>query len=190
MTNEPQKRSWKQTLKHEFVEYLFNFAFLAFFLVAFAWYRRLVLAGYGIAFTSYWAPLIEAAILAKVIMIGDILRMARRFRDRPLVVPTIYRTLIFSIFVVLFSFAEHALRARFHGKPMLEGITEITSQGPHELLAWYVLLIVTLLPFFAVKEIERIYGVETIRRLFFRRYRGEANSSEQNNPPSTKGVSL
>ena len=41
------------------------------FLIAFAWYRRLILASYHIQYLGYWAPVIETAILAKVIMIGD-----------------------------------------------------------------------------------------------------------------------
>ena len=54
-------KDWKQIVKREMFEYLFNFAFLAVFLVAFAWYRRLILAKYHIEYSGYWAPLIEAA---------------------------------------------------------------------------------------------------------------------------------
>ena len=182
MESEPKPRGWKQKLVHEMVEYYFNFAFVAFFLIAFAWYRRLTLAAHGIEFTDYWAPLVEAAVLAKVIMIGDALRVARGFRNRPLIVPVIYRTVVFSIFVVLFSFAEHILRAWFHGKTAADGIAAITNRGPYELLAWCVLIIVALLPFFAMKEIERVYGVETIRRLFFLR-----DGAESNAPAANKG---
>ena len=32
---------WRQKLVHEMVEYYLNFVYLAFFLVAFTWYRRL-----------------------------------------------------------------------------------------------------------------------------------------------------
>jgi len=176
MESETKPRGWKQKLVHEMLEYYFNFAFVAFFLIAFAWYRRLTLAAHGIEFTGYWAPLVEAAVLAKVIMIGDALRMARGFRNRPLIVPVVYRTVVFSLFVVLFSFAEHIVRALVHGKTVADGIAQITSRGPYELLAWCVLIIVALLPFFSMKEIERVYGVETIRRLFFRRHANEGDS--------------
>src|SRR5215831_993022 len=105
MTNhnqtKPAPKRWKQILAHEMTEYLINFALLAFFLVAFAWYRRLLLASYKIEYTGYWAPLIEAAILAKVIMIGEIFHMGRRFRNWPLAVATIYQTVVFSLFVLL-----------------------------------------------------------------------------------------
>ena len=161
---------------HEMFEYLFNFAFLSFFLVSFAWYRRLILASYHIQFTDYWAPLIEAAILAKVIMIGDALRMGRAFRNRPLAIPTIYRTIVFSLFVVLFSVIEHVVSALFHGKKAADGIAELTSTGWQGLLASYVLIIAALLPFFTVKAIEDAFGEGKIRSIFFMRRMDEVDS--------------
>src|SRR5690348_7543131 len=108
---ESEARTWRKFLVHEMFEYLFNFAFLAVFLVAFAWYRRLILAAYHIQYLDYWAPLIEAAVLAKVIMIGDALRIGRSFQNKPLAVTTIYRTVVFVVLVVLFSFLEHIVGA-------------------------------------------------------------------------------
>ncbi|HAB19378.1 MAG TPA: hypothetical protein PLX89_03100 [Verrucomicrobiota bacterium] len=172
MTTDAQPEStsqkWRRVLIREFFEYLYNFAFLAFFLVAFAWYRRLILAAYHIQYIGYWAPLVEAAILAKVVMIGDVLRMGRRFRNRPLVVPTIYRTFVFTLLVVLFSFGEHIVGALIHGRPAADGIAEIANKGKDEVLAWCVLIFVAFLPFFTVKEIECAFGAEKVRGLFFR----------------------
>jgi hypothetical protein len=164
--NEMKSRRWEKILVHEMFEYFFNFAFLAFFLVAFAWYRRLLLASYHIEYYGYWAPLIEAAVLAKVIMIGDALHMGREFRNKPLIVPTIYRTIVFSVLVVLFSVLEKVVGALLHGKRAAEGIAELTTTGWQGLLAWYVLIIVAFLPFFTVKEIERVFGAEKIRGMF------------------------
>src|SRR5215813_13758523 len=81
--NDSKSQKWRRILVHELFEFFCNFAFLSGFLVAFAWYRRLLLAGYHIQYLDYWAPVIEAAILAKVIMIGDALRIGQRFQDNP-----------------------------------------------------------------------------------------------------------
>lgn len=168
--------TWRKILVHEMFEYFFNFAFLAVFLVAFAWYRRLILAAYHIPYTGYWAPLIEAAILAKIIMIGDALRIGRSFQKRPLAVITVYRTVMFSLFVVLFSFVEHIVGAIVHGKPVADGIAEIANKGMDEVLAWYVLILAAFLPFFAMKEIERVFGAERVRGMFFKRPPSEPDS--------------
>lgn len=175
--NETRAGKWKRIIAHELFEYFLNFVFLSFFLVAFAWYRRLILDSYHIEYLGYWLPLFEAAILAKVIMIGDAMRFSRRFREFPLIVPTIYRTLAYSLFVVLFSVLEHVIGALIHGKRPSSGIAEITSKGWYNLLAWYVLIIVAFLPFFTIKEIGRVLGQEKIRKMFFGIHREEANHS-------------
>jgi hypothetical protein len=173
---ESRAQKWQRILVHEMFEYFFNFAFLAVFLVAFAWYRRLILAAHHIPYSDYWAPLIESAILAKVIMIGDALRLGRSFRNKPLAVITLYRTLVFTLFVVLFSFAEHIVGAMIHGKTAADGIAEIADKGIYEVLAWCVLILAAFLPFFAMKEVEHVFGAEKVRGLFFRGHVNEPDS--------------
>jgi hypothetical protein len=51
-----QPAGWKQKLVHEVIECWINFAYMAFFLVAFIWYRRLILAEYHVPYTNYWFP--------------------------------------------------------------------------------------------------------------------------------------
>ena len=181
MTTENQSggrlTKWKKILIHEFFEYWFNFFFLAFFLVSFAWYKRLILAEYQIEYAGYWAPLIEAAVLAKVVMIGDALRVGRRFRNLPLVVPTIYRTIAFSLLVILFAFAEHIVRALVHGKTVSAGIAEVTNKGWPVILAWFVVIIAAFLPFFTVKEIEAAFGQSKVREMFFHKHHEETGPS-------------
>ena len=173
MTNsnktKPAPKRWKQALAHELTEYLINFALLSFFLVAFAWYRRLLLASYHIEYFGYWAPLIEAAILAKVIMIGEIFHLGRRFRNSPLAVHTIYQTFVFSLLVFFFKIVESIVGALVHGKTVSDGITELTSKGLDTILAGCLLIAAAFIPFFTMKEIERAFGPEKVRAMFFRR---------------------
>ena len=175
--SEDSSKSWKNFLAHELFEYLYNFTLLAVFLVAFAWYRRLILAAYHIHYLSYWMPLVEAAILAKVIMIGDALRVGRGLSNQPLAVVTIYRTVVFSLFVALFSLIEHMVEALIQGKTAADGLEEIASKGWNEILGSCVMIFAAFLPFFAMKEIERVFGAEKVRGLFFRRRAAENNSS-------------
>jgi len=164
--NQSQSKSqeWRKILVHEIFEYFFNFAFLAVFLVAFAWYRRLILAEYHIQYLGYWAPVIEAAILAKVVMIGDVLHMGRRFQNRPLAVTTLYRTVVFSVLVVLFSFAEHIIGALIHGKPAADGIAEIANKGVDEVLAWCVVIFAATFSAPNVGGLSTVAGQEWRRR--------------------------
>lgn len=168
---------WKRKIVEETVDYFFNFVYLGFFLVAFTWYRRLILAEYSIVYLDYWVPLVEAAILAKVIMVGDILRLGRGLERAPLLLPTFYRTLMFSVWVAVFSVLEHAAGGLLHGKGLTGGLAELADKGRYELLAECVVIFGAFVPFFAFKELERVLGKDRLRDLFWRRPNSQSDSS-------------
>jgi hypothetical protein len=164
-----EAEGWRRRLADEMVEYFLNFVYLAFFLVAFGWYRRLILAEYSISYLNYWMPLIEAAILAKVIMIGDLMHLGRGLQRTPLLVPTLYRTVVFSALVGVFNVLEETLRGLLHGKGLADGLVEIASEGRYELIAGCIIIFAAFVPFFAFKELEGVMGKERLRGLFWRR---------------------
>src|SRR5262249_44103514 len=115
---------WKKKIVHELIEYWINFGYLAFFLVAFAWYRRFILAEYQVQYTNYWFPLIEAAVLAKVIMIGDFLRLGHALEQKALILSTLFRTVMFSVWVAIFNVLEETVRGLLHGNGLTGGLEE------------------------------------------------------------------
>ena len=166
-----EKPAWKQRLAHELIEYWINFIYLAIFFGAFTWYRRLILAEYRITYVHYSLAIVEALILAKVILIGDALRLARKFEeDEPLIFPTLYKAVVFSLFVGLFAILEHTIGGLIHGKGLAGGLHEIISEGKDELLARCLLTFFALIPFFAFRELGRVMGEGKLRAFFFRHH--------------------
>lgn len=158
----------KEKVVHELIEYWINFGYLAFFLVAFTWYRRLILAEYHVQYTNYWFPLIEAAVLAKVIMIGDLMRLGRKMENKPLIFSALFRTVMFSLWVAIFSVLEETIRGLLHGNGLTGGVEEIASRGGYELLSRCVVIFAAFIPFFSFKELERVMGAKKLRALFWR----------------------
>ncbi|MBN8551213.1 MAG: hypothetical protein J0M12_18010, partial [Deltaproteobacteria bacterium] len=118
-------------------------------------------------------PFIEAAILAKIIMIGDAIHVGRRLKNQPLALIALYRTIAFSLLVMLFCFAEHIVESKIHGGTIADGIAEITNKGIYEILAWCVVFFAAFLPFFLLKEIENAFGTEKVRRMLYKKPRAE-----------------
>jgi hypothetical protein len=162
-----KKRTWKERIFHEMVEYWINVVYLSLVFAAFTQYRRFILAAYDIVYTNYWIALIQALILAKVIMIGAVARLGRGLERKPLIYPTLYKTLVFSVLVVAFTIIEHAVKGLWQGKGLTGGVTEFFGKGLHELLAGSLVLLVSLIPFFAVKELSRVLGKDKIIALMF-----------------------
>jgi len=158
-----------EKVRHELIEYAFNVVYLTLVFAAFLQYRRFLLAEYSITYTNYWLALIGALILGKVIMIGSVVRFGRWLEHKPLIVPTIYKALLFCVFVAVFRVVEYAIRGLLRGDGPARALGEFFAQkGMDEVLANSLVVLAALIPFFAVKELGRVLGRERISALFFR----------------------
>jgi hypothetical protein len=167
MDSKEAKPSLKKRLAHEMRSYLATAAFLAVFLLSLTTYRKLILAEYNVGYFQYGYAIVEAMILAKVILVGEALHVGERFLDRPLIVSILWKTLIFSLFTVLFMTIEHVLSALIHHKPPLEELSFAGVAGD-EKLARLQLMLVAFLPYFAFREIGRVIGDEQMYAMLFR----------------------
>src|SRR5262245_43129150 len=129
------KGTWKQRLAHEFIRYWVIVAYLAVFFGAFAWYRRFVLAEYGISYLHYGSAIIEALILAKVILVGDALGLGKGKKNKPLIYPTLEKAIVFSVFVGIFAIAEHMVEGLVHGKGVAGGLASLLHEGKDEIIS-------------------------------------------------------
>lgn len=145
--------------------------YFAFFLLSLTTYRKLILAEYDIGYFAYGAALVEAMILGKVVLIGEVLHLGRRFDDRPLIVATIWRSLVFAIFAAGLIAAEHVVVALVHGRPVA---SEFQFSGGHgdEMVARFQLMLVAFVPFFAIRDLARSAGLGELSAVLFRTRKG------------------
>jgi hypothetical protein len=162
----PAQKGWKQTLRHEFIDYLLTFVYLALYFGAFVEYRRLILAEYRITYFNYGFAVIQALILAKVVLIGDIF-LGKALKDKPLAIPTLWNSFTFTIWVVIFSLLEHIIMALLHHKGVAGGLKEFMGGGEDELLARCMVVFFSFIPFFAFRQLTRVLGEGKLWNLFF-----------------------
>jgi len=162
------KAGWKQKVIAEFIEYWIIVAYLFWFFAVFMWYRRLVLAQYHISYAHYSFALVEALVLAKLILIGDAMRLGRRLDHKPLIVPALWKAVVFSLWVAVFSVLEHTIEGLFRHQGFAGGFEELMSTGKYELLARCLVMFSVFIPFFACKELDRVLGEGQFLALFFR----------------------
>jgi len=155
------------------VEYWITFFYLALVFAAFTQYRRFVLAAHDITYTNYWVAVIEALILAKVVLIGDVFRLGRGLERRPLIYLTLYKTVVFSLFVWGFTIIEHVIKGLAKGEGLTGDLVEFLGKGHHELLGGTLIIFVAFVPFFAFRELGRVLGEGKIWGLFFRGRAGQ-----------------
>jgi hypothetical protein len=161
------KAALKERAIEEFKLYWLIVVYLWVFLGSFTIYRRLVLAETGAVYLNYGIALIEALIIAKVILIGKMFAFSRRFEDKPLIVPVLYKAILFGVVVLLFGIVERLVDGWFHREGLLGGLRTIGALGTYELYARVLMLIVAFVPFFAFTEIGRVLGAHKLATMFF-----------------------
>src|SRR6266496_942349 len=122
----------KQKIIHELRRLVAIFLYLAVFFVVFRLYTRLVLSEFQINYVEYGLTILKALVLAKIILTAETLRLGERFRERPLIVPTLYATVVFCAFAIVFEVVEHIIVGLIHGKGPSEVFAELLEKGwPH-----------------------------------------------------------
>src|SRR5215831_16851712 len=85
----------REKIEEELRLFWFVFAFLALMFSAFLTYRRLISSESGITYLHYGAGLIKAAIVAKIILIGQALKVGRRVESQPLIVVVLVKSVLY-----------------------------------------------------------------------------------------------
>jgi hypothetical protein len=169
MESQTAKKTLKQKLFHEFSEYMINVIYLTVFFGAFAVARRLTLAHYDIYVDDYFIGLIKALVIGKVIMIGAFLRISRKFENRPLIIPVVFKTVLFVIWVIIFDVVEVLIKESIKLQSLTSAFQYLVNEHFSKLwLGGLIMVTLSFIPFFALKEISRVVGHEKFRNLLLK----------------------
>jgi hypothetical protein len=167
--SQPAKTTFKEKAKHEFEALGLISLYLFVVLSGLGLYKALVLRGYDVSSFEVGYNAVEALVIAKVIMIGGLLKVGELERDEPLYRPTVRKAALYALLVVMFSLLEALLKALFHGSSLAAAAESVVTKERGEVLAQATLMFLALLPFFAIGELARVMGRDRLYELFFRR---------------------
>ena len=176
------KTGLSQRLREELRAFWLITFYLWIFLGSFTIYRRIVIEDSGASYLHYGVALIEALVIPKVILIGNFFGFTRRFDGRPLIVPVIYKSIVFALLVLLFAVVEHIVEGWFHKQSIQVSVAKIVDLGARELAARVLLLVVAFLPIFACGEIGRALGGDKLLHLFFSGRTGLPEARSRHDP--------
>ena len=155
-------------LKHEILGVIppALFFFITFQLIAVT--RDLMLQRYDIRISSFVTVSIAALVVAKVVLIADMLPFVNRFPDRPLIYNVAWKTVIYLVAAFLVRYVEHLVPfVREHGdlaqanRYLLDEVV-----WPH-FWAVQIWLLVLFFVYCALRELIRVVGRERVLSMFF-----------------------
>jgi hypothetical protein len=161
----PQKEGLKQKASHELVQFGGIFLYLAFFFCSVATYRMLLLNEFHVWYFTYGFALINAFVIAKIILIGEYAHLGEMTKSRPLLHSAVYKAFLFGLLVFGFHIVEEVIKKLLHGGNIAAALHNIRI---NDLLGRSVVIFCTFICFFAFRELRRVLGEEKFRDLFFK----------------------
>ena len=158
----------REKAKEELRQFSAIAVYLALMLEALFTYRSLTLSESGITAIHYGVAVVEALILAKVILIGQALRLGKGFEDKPLIVLVLVKTLLLGALVAFFSVIKDLILGLMHHETWRVVLHDVFAGGRNEILARTLVIIVAFIPFFAFSEVDRVLGQGILFGMFFR----------------------
>jgi hypothetical protein len=159
------KRSLKEKAAHELAQFVAIFLYLAFFFCALATYSMLLLKDFNVSYFKYGFALINAFVIAKIILIGRYAHLGKKYEAKPLLQVAVYKAFFFTLLVFGFYVIEEVIGLLVHRENLASALHKI---GVDDLLGRSLVVFCTFITLFAFGELQRVLGEENFRELFYR----------------------
>lgn len=131
-------------------------------------FRSLVLNEQNLIYHEGFA-IINAWLLAKVVLTAEFFQVADNLKHKPLVYPIVFKSAVFCVILICFYIVEETLVGIWHGKTIVDAFPEMGGEGWKGMLVVGAILFVGLIPFFGYRELVRVLGKDELHSLIFKR---------------------
>ncbi len=164
-----KRHGFRQRFVEEFQRFAVMVVYLWLILGLFVLNERVILGQRGISFEMQGFALLNALILAKVMVVADYFNAGAWLRRHPL----IYRILFDSFFLAVLFLCVHILEkvvaGLWRGESVAASIPAIGGGGLAGAVCVALILFVSLIPFFGFRSISRELGAAKFNALLFGR---------------------
>jgi hypothetical protein len=109
--------------------------------------------------------LVNALVLGKVILLGQVLHAGERLREARLMHSVMYKAGVFALLLVCFEVVEEVMIGLLHGKSIIASIPQLGGGGVLGVLLLGIMAFVVLIPLFLFTELERVIGKDNLHSI-------------------------
>jgi hypothetical protein len=153
----------------EVKQFFWIFLYLWVLLGLFGIYKASVLHDAHLIYHQGFA-IINALVLAKVMLTAEFLHVADNMKDKPLVYPIVFKSALFSAILMCFYLVEEILGGMWHGKSFALSIPALGGGDLKGILVVALIMFIVLTPFFAFRELGRVIGEDKLHSLIFQHH--------------------
>ena len=121
------KAPLREKAGEELREFIVLTAYLYVCFAAVIYLKAAVLQAHGVAYAHLGLAIVKAAICAKFMLMGRVFHLGERFKNLPLIVPTLHRSFVFLLLLAVLTFIEEIVVGTIHGRTALDSISGIAG---------------------------------------------------------------
>lgn len=155
-------------VKASAIRFLIMFAYLLVAFTLFQMHEYVILEEHGLPYTRFGFAVVNAFVLAKVMLLGEEFNLGQWSPHWPRIYPILGRSALYTVLFIVFDVVEKTLRGVIEGKTIVASLPH-EAGGVTASIILGVILFVMLVPFFSFAELSRAFGRANVRRVFFAR---------------------
>jgi hypothetical protein len=129
--------------------------------------KTAVLHARGIEFTPWGIAIVKAAVLAKFMLVGDVMKIGERTTNSPLIWPTLHKAFAFLVLLIIMTIIEEAVVGLFHRQSIAASLGELIGPRLEQTITGILIMLLVLIPFFAFRVLDEALGKGRLARMFF-----------------------
>jgi hypothetical protein len=157
----------KERVLDEFRRFTIMFLYLWVLFGLFVLNERIILHERGIGLWQHGFAVLNALVLAKVMLLTEDLNIGRWMRRRPLIYPILFESLLLTVMFICFHVAERLAVGLAKGETVAGSMPAIGGGGLAGVVCVAVILFVVLIPFFASRNVSRELGPGQLHSMLF-----------------------
>lgn len=130
-------------------------------------FKSAVLRGAGIDYAIWGIAAVKAVLLAKFMLVGHALHVGKKFRDKPLIWPTLYRALAFLVVLLILTTLEELIVGVIHRRAVADSLSDVVGPTFLQGIAVCLIMFLILVPYSAFTCLGDTLGERELFRLFF-----------------------
>jgi hypothetical protein len=111
-SGEDAKASFREKMSEELIELIVLTAYLYVCFAAVIYFKAAVLQAQGVAYTHLSLAIIKAALCAKFMLVGRVFHIGERYKNLPLIVPTLHKSFVFLLLLAVLTLIEEVVVGR------------------------------------------------------------------------------
>jgi len=161
----PHVQAVKQKIKHEVQEWIVMFFYLWLMFGLFALHQSIIMAEQHQDYRLQGFAIVNALILSKVMLVAEGMHLAGGRQDSRPVVVILSKSLAFALLFIGFHIVERIIVGVASGKTIAASFPELAGGHLAGIVSLGVIVSVSLVPFFAFREVSRELGEGRLLRL-------------------------